>query len=203
MQIERFQASLKACDTDAMLIDLCRRAVLHGTPAIFSGREEEFYSFRKKIAERFDVSFHEVYIVGSAKIGFSPHKQFKPFDLDSDIDVSIVSRSLFDRLLDEIHRFQMELRAYRRTVTSKELKLYHKFLEYIAIGWIRPDKLPLSFNIENVKNDWFRFFSSMSYGKSEVGNYKVNGGVFKDYKYLELYTINGIRHARNSLILEV
>lgn len=153
MQIEKFQTALKNCDTDASLVDLCRRTVLHGTPAVFSGREDDFYLFRKRIAEKFGVSFHEVYIVGSAKMGFSPFKQYKTFDLDSDIDVSIVSRNLFDRFLDEILRFQMEYRAARKAVTRDEIKLYHEFLEYVALGWMRPDKLPLSFQVNEIRRD--------------------------------------------------
>lgn len=202
MQIDEFQQSLRSCDTDASLIDLCRRTVLHGTPTVFSGRENEFYSFRKKIAEKFNVNFHEVYIVGSAKLGFSPLKNYKPFSVDSDIDVSIVSRDLFERILDEIFKFQMEYRAARRAVTSDEVKCYHQFLEYTALGWMRPDKLPISFQVNELKNDWFNFFDSLSNGKSEVGNYKVSAGVFKDYKYLELYTISGIKRVKDSLLTE-
>lgn len=202
MNVDQFKGMLNSCSTDKSLVDLCRRTVLHGTPSVFSGREDDFYSFRKNIAEKFDVSFHEVYIVGSAKLGFSPFKNYKPFDLDSDIDVSIVSRSLFDRFLDEIFRFQMEYRASRKSVTTAEVKLYHQFLEYIALGWMRPDKLPLSFQINDLKTDWFKFFNSMSYGKSEVGNYKVNAGVFKDYRHLEAYTVSGIKAVKNIISVE-
>jgi predicted nucleotidyltransferase len=201
-QIEEFRKSLSGCDSHESLIDLCRRTVLHGTPSVFSGRENQFYSFRKTIAEKFSVNFHEVYIVGSAKLGFSPFKNYKPFDQNSDIDVSIVSRDLFERFLDEILKFQMEYRASRRTVTKDEVKLYHEFLEYTVLGWMRPDKLPISFQVQELKTDWFEFFNSLSNGKSEVGNYKVSAGVFKDYKHLELYTISGIKQIRDSLLME-
>lgn len=202
MQAEDFKAALKCCDSDEALVDLCRRTVLHGTPAVFAGREDDFYKFRKTIAEKFDVNFHEVYIVGSAKLGFSPFKKYKTFDFDSDIDVSIVSRDLFERMLDAIRNFQMEYRSARRSVSQPEIKLYHKFLEYTAIGWIRPDKLPVSFKVGDLKQEWFDFFDSLSYGKSEVGNYKVSAGVFKDYRHLELYTTSGIKSAKSSLLVE-
>jgi len=203
MTIDDFKASLKSCETDSSLVDLCRRTVLHGTPAVFINREDEFYSFRKRVADKFDASFHEVYIVGSAKLGFSPLKDYKLFDLDSDIDVSIVSRDLFDRFLDEILKFQMEYQAARKSITGREIRLYHRFLEYIALGWMRPDKLPLSFQVDDLKKDWFDFFGSLSYGKSEVGNYKVNAGVFKDYKHLEVYTLSGIKSAQSVLSVEM
>lgn len=42
----------------------------------------------------------------------------------------------------------------------------------------------------------------MSYGKSEVGNYKVNAGVFKDYRHLEAYTVSGIKAVKNIISVE-
>ncbi len=47
--------------------------------------------------------------------------------------------------------------------------------------------------------NWFDFFSSLSYGKSEVGNYKVTAGVFKSYQHLEKYTLSGLRSLKTKL----
>jgi predicted nucleotidyltransferase len=179
LALEHFLASLRAADTESETLDLCRRQVLHGTPHVFLNREDDFYLFRKKIAEKFNVSFHEVYVVGSAKLGFSPFKK-KDFDLDSDIDVAIASSRLFDGFMQRIHEYQMSLRESRESVNLREIGTYHKFLEYVAIGWIRPDQLPLSFKIGDLKSDWFDFFRSISNGRSEVGNYKVSAGVFRN-----------------------
>jgi len=77
--------------------------------------------------------------------------------------------------------------------------MYHEFLEYTAIGWIRPDKLPISFQMKGFKDDWFEFFRSISYGKSEVGNYQVTAGVFKTYEHLENYLLSGINDIKKSL----
>lgn len=95
-----------------------------------------------------------------------------------------------------IYTYQMELRRNRRAITEWELRTYHEFLEYAAIGWIRPDKLPLSFQVDELKNEWFEFFRSISHGKSEVGNYKVAAGVFRDYLCLETYTMSGLKAVR-------
>jgi len=152
----------------------------------------------KKISEKFDVSFHEVFITGSAKLGFSPFKQ-KNFDYDSDIDVAIVSKELYEKISDLICRYQMELRRTRKSVTDWEISMYHEFLEYTAMGWMRPDKLPVSFQLKGLKDAWFDFFRSLSYGKSEVGNHKVSAGVFKSYRFFEQYTVSGLRELKQSL----
>lgn len=198
MSLDNFLLSLQKTEDDNGLMDLCRKKILHGTPYVFEGREDAYYEFRKRISYEFKVDFHEIFITGSAKLGFSPYKQ-KPFDYDSDIDVAIVSTKLYEGILDVICSYQMELRRARRTITSDELRMYHIFLEYTAMGWIRPDKLPLAFKVDKLKNNWFSFFNSISYGKSEVGNYKVSAGVFKTYKHFEQYTVSGFRDLRNSL----
>jgi hypothetical protein len=196
--MDEFLQLLAGIESDDELVDFCRRRTLHGTPAVFAGNEDTYYSFRRRIADKFAINFHEVFITGSAKLGFSPHKK-KLFDLESDIDVALISSTLYDRIMSSIHDYQMELRENRKAVTYEEIRGYHKFLEYGAIGWMRPDLLPTSFRVEELKQDWFAFFDSISHGRSEVGNYKVTAGAFKSYGHLERYTLRGFRALRTKL----
>ncbi len=196
--MEQFLTRLVETPDEEALLDFCRRRTLHGTPVVFNGNEDAYYEFRKRIANKFEINFHEVFITGSAKLGFSPHKR-KLFDYDSDIDVAIISVKLYDRIMSSIHEYQMELRENRKAVSSEELKRYHKFLEYGAIGWMRPDLLPTSFRVNDLKREWFDFFDSISHGKSEVGNYKVTAGAFRSYSCLESYTLSGLRSLRTKL----
>ncbi len=182
--LDTFFDSVRRLENKEEIIDFCRKYLIHGIPYIFTENQDDYYEFRKRIANQFDVNFYEIYITGSAKLGFSPLKQ-KKFDYDSDIDVAIVSPQLYEQMLELIYEYQMKLRQPRRSIGEEELKEYHSFLEYTAIGWIRPDKLPLSFGVRILKKSWFDFFQSISYDRSEVGNYKVAAGVFKNYSYFE------------------
>ncbi len=141
-----------------------------------------------------EISIQSVYLFGS----YAKANERK----DSDIDVAIVSDKLFDEIMESIRKYQMELRKARRTVSEHELEMYHSFLEYGAIGWMRPDKLPYSFRVQELKNAWFDFFTSISHGKSEIGNYKVSAGVFKSYGHLEQYTFSGIESLRIGLSIK-
>jgi len=201
MNSEEFKRQLINSETNDERSDFCRKLVLHGTPFIFYGKEHEYYEFRKKIANHFKVSFHEVYITGSAKLGFSPYKN-KEFDLDSDIDVAIISEKLFEEIMWKVNKFQLDYRGARKTPHQSEVRQYHDFLEYTALGWIRPDKLPISFQMKELKDQWFQFFNSLSYGRSEVGNYKVSAGVFKTYQHFESYIISGLTQLRNQIKLQ-
>lgn len=195
--MEEFLDRLKEIKSDDDLLDFTRKEILHGTPFCFKNNDADFYEFRKKIAKHFQIGFHEIFITGSGKLGFSPHKG-TVFSYDSDIDVAIVSDILFEVMMEKIRCYQMQLRESRITVTNREIKLYHRFLEYSAIGWIRPDLLPNSFDVGDIKENWFDFFKSISNGRSEVGNYEVNAGIFKTYRHLEKYTFSGLESIKKS-----
>ena len=83
-------------------------------------------------------------------------------------------------------------------MTQEELYSYNIFLQYLIKGWMRPDKLPTKLQLLSMKKEWFEFFKSISYGKSSVGNFKVNGGLFKNYQYMEMYYTESIMKYRNN-----
>ncbi len=159
----------------------------HGIPAVFDNRENEYYHFRKKIADQFKIGFFEVMIVGSSKFGFSPYK-FTKFTFDSDIDVVLFNEKLFDNFYEIISDYQYQIRTQKIRLNSEQFKKYQKFLQYFVMGWMRPDLLPQNTTeFKELKQKWDQFFKSISHSKSEVGNYIVKGGLFKSYYYAEKY----------------
>ncbi len=134
--LEKFFAQVKNLEDEEEIIDFCRKYLIHGIPYIFTENQDEYYEFRKRISQHFDINFYEIYITGSAKLGFSPFKQ-KSFDDDSDIDVAIVSPQLYEKMLEPIYEYQMELRKARKSITVRELEQYH--LEYSKVILILND----------------------------------------------------------------
>lgn len=191
MTIENFNIELSGATSLEQRRRLLRKHVFHGTPYVFKDREHDYFEFRQLVGEKFDIGFQEVFIVGSAKLGFSYIKGTE-FSLDSDIDTVIVNESLFEKYYSLICEYQYNLDRFRKIPRQRELESYNRFLQYLVKGWMRPDLLPLSFQTGEIKTQWFDFFNSISYGKSSIGNYKVAGGLFKNYNYLERYHINGI-----------
>ena len=59
----------------------------------------KYVIFREQVAERFDVGYRDVCIVGSAKLGFSPtpEKFGRSFHENSDVDVVIISEEWFQK----------------------------------------------------------------------------------------------------------
>lgn len=172
----------------------------HGIPFVFSNKEDEYYYFRKRISDQFEIGFYEVMIVGSSKFGFSPYK-FTPFNLNSDIDVVLFNENLFDYFFELVSEYQYRIRNQKLFLTTEQTKDYRKFLKYFVMGWMRPDLLPQNTkDFKEIKQSWDKFFKSISYSKSEVGNYKVKGGLFKSYYYAEKYYRSSIEEVTHKLI---
>jgi hypothetical protein len=168
-----------------------KKYVFHGTPFVFRNREHEWFDFRDRISKKFNIDYSDVFIVGSGKLGFSYFKK-TAFSLDSDIDVVLHNSKLFDDFFHMICDFETAKLNGEIILSDSEEKEYSKFKSYFVRGWMRPDLLPNKYQSKVIKNDWFEFFKSISYGKSEVGNYKIAAGLFKDSYCLEKYYIGTI-----------
>lgn len=191
MTLPDFKDSLKQTSDLEERLHFLRKNIFHGIPHVFDSREDEYFEFRCRIAEQFDINYQSVFIIGSAKLGFSYFKETQ-FSYNSDIDVAIVSQELFENFFLKICDYQYELDKFYKVPSERELEDYDRFLKYLVKGWMRPDLLPLSFNIKSLKHEWFNFFQSLSHGKSQVGNYKVAAGLYKNFTYLEKYHLNSI-----------
>lgn len=192
---EDFQALINQASTYADYSAMVRKYLFHGIPHVFENRESDYYDFRAAIADRWRVRFHEVMILGSAKLGFSYYKKTL-FSLDSDIDVSIVSPILFEKFVEALSKEQYKMDKGLVRMTQKEKEKYNTFLRYLVKGWVRPDLLPMGMNGIIDQDKWFEYFRSISYGKSQVGNYKIAAGVFKNYDYMEKYYVESIKSAK-------
>lgn len=200
MDSVRFREELIRISSINDLRELAQRWVLHGTPKVFYERESEFFSFKQRICQKFAVAHTDVLIVGSAKLGFSPYK-WTEFSLDSDIDLVIVSNELFYRIAGLAADLEYRIRAQDVFLRSRQWSDYQKFLRYLLIGWMRPDVLPRVDPCLIFKDEWFGFFSDISFGKSEVGNYNVSAAVFRSHRELEVYTVESVKKSRNSLLV--
>ena len=197
--IENYKAELvKLADEDEKRI-FTQKYYFHGTPLVFDNRENDYFHFRKRIADQFKIGFYEVMIVGSSKFGFSPYK-FTEFTLDSDIDVVLFNENLFDDFYELVSEYQYKIRMRKIRLNLDQYNKYMKFLKYFVMGWMRPDLLPQNTTeFKELKQKWDEFFKNISHSKSEVGNYIVKGGLFKSYHYAEKYYRSSIDEVSNKL----
>ena len=199
--IEEYKAEIVTLNNEDDKRMFTQKHFFHGIPVVFDKRENEYYKFRKRIADQFKISFFEVMIVGSSKFGFSPYK-FTQFSYESDIDVVLFNENLFNKYFELVCEYQYQIRLQKIRLNNDQYHAYLKFIKYFVTGWMRPDLLPQNTTeFKTLKQDWGEFFKEISYSKSEVGNYKVKAGLFKSYFYAEKYYRSSIEEISNKFKL--
>jgi hypothetical protein len=186
-RLHDFQEAL--LDEDLSDEVVVQRHIVYPPPFVFDGHEGTYFSIKRDISDYFQINPEDVKMVGSAKLGFSiaPTQLWKPFDDESDIDMVIVSATVFDRFWKQLYDFNINLTVR----TNEEQAKYNKFLKYFFKGWIRPDFFPFDYP---QREEWDRFFKSMSYG--QYGYRKVTGAIYRDMEFFESYHVMNVKRLR-------
>ena len=99
---------------------------------------------------------------------------------------------MFEEFVNAVSDIQYQMDRGQITMTQEEHKIYFRFLKYMVKGWMRPDLLPANMTGIINKDNWFDYFRSISHGKSQVGDYKISAGLFKNYDYMEKYYVESL-----------
>lgn len=176
------------------------------------GVSEEM-QFRSAIARSTQLTLNEVFIVGSAQVGFSikPTAQLREFDSlfkttsrqrdKSDVDVAIVSAKYFDRVHEDLYKltkgfstewkynayYPDEGRMAHFGVKRADAQLY----QYLAKGWLRPDFAPNDFKFD------FREEADMWARRLDR---KVSVGIYREWRYLKEYQLIAFDQLRQAAI---
>lgn len=177
MDVEIFKSDLKNLDS----IQMYRKFVLNESCCILNS--DQHYQLRDSLSNKFKVEFTDVVVVGSTKLGFSikKEKMYVAFGETSDIDVAIVSTSLFEMIWRE---------AYLYKKSGVDWPNSGAFFEYLAKGWIRPDKLPKS-NLFSFTNTWWDYFNELT-NSQKFGPYPIRAGLYHSHFFLKEYQIVNI-----------
>lgn len=169
---------------------------------------EDFeYLIKKDIAHVLSIHLNDVYIVGSAKIGFSmkPKEYGRVFDGNfvktslkkdkSDLDIAIISDRLFDELQETMYDWT---NGYRKSwdqntfyQSGREMfgvDLKYKFLEYLGKGWYRPDFSPTGFRIETINGQLDTVFNTW---RRKIDR-KISYAVYKNWTFFKKFQLENI-----------
>jgi len=166
------------------------------TPHVFGDDKSRHMVWRGQLASSLGVDPVEVTIVGSAAVGvsLSPHKNFKIFDQDSDIDVAIVSPFHFQTAW----RFFRRNSSLRAKLSGVERNAWDEHrTRLIYWGTIATDKLlsRLPFGLE--------WRSALDKLESVIENdHAINIRIYNDYDSLRQYQIQSVRLRRDDLLSE-
>lgn len=177
----QFRSDLATTSDDMLMV---RRFILHGSS--FALRDNEVFSLADEISTHWQVHPNrDVYLVGSAKLGFSisPSKRWRPFGDESDIDVAVVSDKLFEAYWNEIDSYVARPESWADRERCRST---------VASGWIRPDYLPAV-----LADEWFEFFRSVQMNSQYAGGIKIAAGLYYSMSFLERYQATAIKKCRS------
>lgn len=185
-RIDAFKVGLTVEPDDVTFVE---RYVLHGS--CFAVTEDVQYMLKERIAGQFGVvALTDIFVVGSAKLGFSikPAQRWKHFDEQSDVDVAIVSHDMYQTVWHELHEYH---------ISGDDWPSRGRFVEYLAQGWIRPDLLPPSKRF-SFGDQWWDFFRALK-AEQLAGPCKINAGLYHDLLFLTKYQAGGVAACRSEL----
>ena len=177
-----------------------QRYLLDGPAYFFEKKREDEFLFKRDIAEALGIHIRDIAIVGSGKLGFSikpdesvlSYYPFNYFDQikTSDLDVAIISPSLFDKQLRRLFEYTAQYTNQNVWPTNRS----RNFLaQYALKGWIVPEYLPsqyrISDQIEDVQTKYEHQFKR-----------EINIGIYKSWYFFEKYHIGNVLNIHVNLI---
>jgi hypothetical protein len=148
--------------------------------------------FKKFISSKLNIHFHNISIIGSAKtkFSFSPYKEFKEFNENSDFDIVLVSNELYTYFWSAF--YEISLNQKIKNYSNMTSNIFRKFISV-------KDDDP-HFENEDLKN-WQRKLSEF---KTQLQlEYKiycdVNYRIYANWESVESYHLNGIKKLKQNL----
>jgi hypothetical protein len=199
--VERFKQRM----ANEELANIVKTAMFEGTPYVFRDEPANFALLRQHIADGLKVSAEMITVIGSAKLGFSasPDTFARAFTEESDIDVIVVDKPVFDRFWHTLLQWSLPLRGSK--LMYNDFKWKQERMEDVYSGWFVPseikfDRIPYAVlePIRRLKTSWFNTFRSLS-RYSQFAGRDVNGRLYRSWEHATLYHVDGLRRVQKML----
>lgn len=173
--------SIKRClSNNEESIDIARKIFLSYQTQAFTGREDTEYFIKNSIRDHLKIPFTSVHVAGSAKSGFSFFNHTLFTEGKSDLDVSIISLDLYNKLLEVSHK---ETDGFSDLSVFPEFRgrpTHKQFLDGIKKGFFNPFFMPDC----NEKREWLDFFRGLSNDYYKIFK-NINAGVYASEYFFE------------------
>jgi hypothetical protein len=160
-------------------------------PFIFQSNTTLYDTFRSALSAGLFVPTADITVVGSAALGFSmdPSSFGQKFNAnnDSDVDVIVVSQSLFEKAWGDLLMWNHG-RKWSMSRSRVEMILSHHHRS-IYWGHVWPDSLT---RISAVTEPWIRSFRGLS-REPELAPFNFQGRLYKSWDHALYYHVHSLR----------
>ena len=167
-------------------------------PHAFVDRNQ-YVNWRITLADLLHVDPGEIVLVGSAALGFSlnPHKGFRPFTDDSDIDVAVISQRHFEEAWHYMRHMPSAKRGRMGAAARRALDEHRE--RHIYFGVVATDRiiqyLPFA-------QEWLTALSFMA-GVEPTLEREINARIYRDFHALRSYQVLALRQAKNQYLTKL
>ncbi|MBB6612410.1 hypothetical protein H7F15_15290 [Pontibacter sp. Tf4] len=151
---------------------------------------KSYDDFKRFIASNLGVSFNNICVIGSCKLGYSlaPSKKFKTFDEDSDIDLVLVSNSYYNKFWDAY----FDLYDQRANLDYKFIanNIFRRFVSIKNPEPIHPSLTDWISKVEKFNKDYQTLFDI---------KHEINYRIYDSWESVERYHIKGITEIQHQL----
>lgn len=174
---------------------LFSRWVLNKLPVLFNGDIESYIHWKEELSKGIQVDSQAILFTGSSCNGFSfsPYKNFKDFDEDSDIDIAIISEYFFDTCWFEIRNYGTK---YHDLTKPQQKSFEDHRTRLIYWGTIATDKLLPIFSFSK---EWIVALEKMA-KIAPTENRTINIRIYKNFESLREYYIDCFKKLQRNLI---
>lgn len=174
-------------------LDFIQDTLLSMCPVLFTD-DDEHQNWVSSLAGLLGLRSEDLVVVGSARTGVSlnPNKNFKPFDADSDIDVAVLSSSLFENAWERLRNWG----AGRLTIPTeaktslRNHRQFHIFWETVATDEL-VQFLPFG-------KRWMIAFADMAREGPSEGRV-IKARIYRNLEALVTYQTKGVIKAKEKL----
>lgn len=192
-EIEASKASFRdRLVSDASPLTIVREFITHGSCLVID--DAEYTSIRERAGDALGVNPNQsIYVVGSAKLGFSIKKsrRYGLFGDDSDIDLAVVAPTIYELLWEQARRYTREGGLW-----EADTKVHFRNDHFRAV--IKPYVLPDSDSIQQ-KRVLFDLQSSLQ--RLGSAPYPVTIAVWHSLQALEEYQMMTVAECQEELKL--
>lgn len=160
---------------------IARRLFLYDFCQVFANDQERGFVILEAVRSWLNIDFSEIRIVGSAQLGFSCYKKRDFTPGQSDLDIAIISPSLFRQFSEEVYWLTKRYSDLTKFGFTRGVSNVEQFRNALSIGFFRPDLMPDCAR----KDRWREFFERLSEKHSDLFK-NINGGIYLSEGFFEI-----------------
>lgn len=160
---------------------ISRRLFLYDFTQVFLNDQDKGFSILNAICERFKLPFSVVRVVGSAHTGYSYFSKSDFLPGESDLDIAIISSSLFQHYAQEVYWATHRYSDLSRFPRKEGVSVAQEFRNYLSSGYFRPDLMPDG----ALKTEWWSFFNRLSNKHIDLFR-NINAGIYLSEGFFEM-----------------